>query len=462
MAKHIKSVFIFRRDLRLDDNLALLSALKKSISVIPIFIIDPEQVRPKSSQKSRFACIQFMVESLHSLDRQLGARGCRLNLFYGKPSKVISNILSSLKIEAVYVGTDYTPYSRERDIQIEKVCKLNNVMFSSIESELLHPIGTICKPDGSSYRIYTPFSKAALRIQVPSPIKNLHHNYSKIKFDKNNWKILDGLYIENKNVANVGGRGAAVVRLKSASKYQKNYTKQRDMLNMETTMLSPYLRFGCISVREVWHFISRKLPNEHTLLKQLLWREFYYNVASNDQSIFTISMQPAFRHNIPWNTNKNDFLAWKTGKTGFPIVDAAMHQLLQTGYMHGRARMISASFLVKVLHINWVDGERWFAQHLLDYDRVLNAMNWQWVAGTGLDWMPNHGSDHLIHGDRVSDLILIQNILKNGFQHYQMWNQMTFIYGMKNMMIIKTLNIQDRCAIMPMRLLKQFMYSAKQ
>jgi deoxyribodipyrimidine photo-lyase len=152
-------------------------------------------------------------------------------------------------------------------------------------------------------------------------------------------------------------------------------------------MLSPYLKFGCISAREVWWTIHRKLPREITLLKQLLWREFYYNMAAEDPTVYTTSMNRAFRK-LKWNDSKRDLKAWITGNTGFPVVDAAMRQLLKSGYMHNRARLISASFLVKILRINWTVGEKWFGLNLLDYDRTINTMNWQWVAGTGVDSQP--------------------------------------------------------------------------
>jgi deoxyribodipyrimidine photo-lyase len=385
MSKHTTSIFIFRRDLRLDDNLALLQALKHSDHVIPVFILDPKQVG--KSDKNQSISVEFMAECLHSLNSELEKRGSQLHLLYGVPHRVLSQLIEKVSAAAVYVSTDYTPYNRERDSLIASVCKRASVEFNSIESELLYPVGTVCKSNGKIYMIYTPFSRAAFKIPVAKPIANKYKNYSKCKLLKTPWGVLNKLYKSHAMNANRGGRKMAVKRLIECTRAQGKYDKNRNFLNYQTSMLSPYLKFGCISPREAWHAIRKKLPREKTLLKQLIWREFYYNVAANDQTVFTVSMNRAFRK-LKWNNSEEDFKKWASGRTGFPVVDAAMRQLLNTGYMHNRARLISASFLVKVLRINWTIGEKWFGKHLLDYDRIINTMNWQWVAGTGTDSQP--------------------------------------------------------------------------
>jgi deoxyribodipyrimidine photo-lyase len=202
------------------------------------------------------------------------------------------------------------------------------------------------------------------------------------------WRsVLEKLYSHRDDNANFGGREMGLKRLRAAAKKQVAYSKHRDELSYETSMLSPYLRFGCLSPREVWWTLKTHLPKEQTLLKQLLWREFYYNIYAADPSIYKVSMQRPLR-GIRWSDNKVDLRAWAKGCTGFPVVDAAMRQLLTSGYMHNRGRLISAGFLTKVLRINWVIGEKWFAKHLLDADRASNGGGWQWCAGTGTDASP--------------------------------------------------------------------------
>lgn len=383
MTKYNKAIFIFRRDLRLDDNLGLLKALSHSKTVLPVFILDPEQVNKRKSYRS----IEFMAESLHSLNSELEKKHSQLHLLYGLPHVVLRQLLSKTGADAVFVSRDYTPYSKKRDDLLSSVCKRSKVEFKSIESELLYPLGTVCKPDGKHYMIYTPFSRAAFKIPVQKPVPNKHRNYDTLKLPTTPWRVLRDLYTDHPNNANRGGRKMALKRLVQATKMQKHYERDRNTLDYQTSMLSPYLRFGCISPREVWWAIKKKIPGQQTLLKQILWREFYYNVAAKDSTVFTISMNKSLRK-LKWTTNNKKFIAWSTGTTGFPVVDAAMRQLLDSGYMHNRGRLISASFCVKVLRIDWTVGEKWFGEHLLDYDRIQNAMNWQWVAGTGVDSQP--------------------------------------------------------------------------
>lgn len=384
--EHERSIFIFRRDLRLHDNLGVLRALRESRKVLPVFILDPVQL----NGRERYPSVAFMAESLQSLDRELGARGSSLHIMYDSPERAVAGLLKRYLASAVYVSRDSTPYARKRDAALARLCKRQNVAFNEVDSELLYPLYTIRRGDGGIYSIYTPFMRAAARVDVPRPLRNTLRNYDTIVLRNRDsvHRFLARLAQSSlPNPANHGGRKAALRRLIAMVRTQRDYDKRRNMLNHETSMLSPHLRFGCVSPREVWWVIRDRTPKAHVLLNQLLWRDFYYNTAALHQTAYVYSMNPSMR-NIKWNSSRTAFDKWATGCTGFPIVDAAMQQMLQTGYMHNRARLISASFLVKVLNVNWVLGDKWFAEHLIDYDRTLNTMNWQWVAGTGTDSQP--------------------------------------------------------------------------
>ena len=202
---------------------------------------------------------------------------------------------------------------------------------------------------------------------------------------KSTFKDIEKYYnINKKNNVN-GGRKEALKILKNINSFS-NYEKTRDVLSKNTTHLSAYLKFGCISIREVYHVVKNKFGINDDIIKQLLWRDFYYHVG-NEYTIWGKSMKEKY-NKIKWLYNKKHFNKWKNAMTGFPIVDAAMRQLNETGFMHNRGRLIVASFLIKNLQIDWLWGEKYFATQLIDYDPLVNNGNWQWVAGTGTDSQP--------------------------------------------------------------------------
>ncbi len=277
MKEYNKSIFIFRRDYRLEDNIGLLEALSKSIAVIPVFIFTPEQLI-KNKYKSD-NCVQFMIESLEELDKTLKEKGSRLFYFFGKPCEVIHKILNKVKIDAVYVNRDYTPYSKKRDALIERICNKNKVKFHSYEDSLMYPIGTIRNGSGDIYSKFTPFYNTARKVKVPEIRKNNYSNYYSNKnrivgeFTDNKQKF----YIYNENLAMNGGRYNALKILNSVKKFSK-YNMERNILAKQTTRLSAYIKFGCVSIREVYYKFLEKLGRKNELIKQLYWREFYYNV----------------------------------------------------------------------------------------------------------------------------------------------------------------------------------------
>lgn len=389
MKTYKTSIFIFRRDLRLNDNTGLLHALSASKEVLPIFIFTPEQVEKNTFKSDN--CIQFMVESLKDLDKDLKKKGSKMFYFNGKPDEVIKDIIENTDdIEAVFVNEDYTPYSRKRDKKIKKVCDNFGITFKSYEDVLLNNVKSILTDGGEVYQKFTPYFNKARNVAVRKITANKASNYvSKYRgietYDSNK---IDDFYEHNDNLSNNGGREEAMKIIKKITDF-KNYNQKKDCLTYETTNLSAYNKFGCISIRELYHVLKKKLGMRNDLIKQLYWRDFYYNIAYEHPVIF--SKKGNLKENydaLKWDNSKAHFRKWKEGKTGYPIVDACMRQMNKTGYMHNRGRLIVSSFLIKLLLIDWKWGEKYFAQTLLDYDPSVNTGNWGWASGSGADSQP--------------------------------------------------------------------------
>jgi deoxyribodipyrimidine photo-lyase len=387
--KYSKSIFIFRRDLRLHDNIGLYHALKNSQIVIPIFIFTPEQLENNKYKSDN--CIQFMIESLEELNESLNAKKSRLFYFYGHPSEIIDDLLHKNSIQAVYLNMDYTPYSLKRDEEIKKVCQKNNVSFLSYEDILLYPIKSITNQQNKVYTKFTPYFQVAKKQKVSPMMYYRLDNFlhARNKFPHEFKRNIHQFYKKrNEHLAVNGGRSYALKILNSLQKF-KNYNLQRNNLTYETTRLSPFIKFGCVSIREVYFQLKKVLGIKNDLIKQLYWREFYYNIAYEYDYVFSKKGNLKDKYNkIEWNYNRSHINKWMSGNTGFPIVDACMREMNNTGFMHNRGRLIVSSFLVKILLIDWKVGELYFAQTLLDYDPSVNNGNWQWSAGSGADAQP--------------------------------------------------------------------------
>lgn len=386
--KYNKSIFIFTRDLRLEDNTGLIDALKNSYKVIPIFILNPLQINDSNKYKSNNS-IQFMVESLLELDDNLKNKGSKLFIFNDEPHNIINKVLKSHDdIEAVYMNMDYTPFARKRMKQIKEICDNHNIKFIEKEDYMLTDVEAIMKENNEPYAKFTPYYHVAMKYKFRSVSKNLYKNYvsKSSKLDGLiDIKKLHNLYDENPNIIVHGGRSNALKILKTIKKF-RNYEKTRDYPAMETTLLSPYLKFNVVSIREVFNIIKSHFGLKSTLMKQLFWRDFYMMIIYNYPWVIGSPMKKDW--NIDWEYDAKHFNAWKNGKTGIPIIDAGMRQLNTTGWMHNRLRMIVANFMIKILHINWMQGERYFAQKLIDYDPANNNGGWQWSASTGTDSQP--------------------------------------------------------------------------
>lgn len=376
----MSSIFIFRRDFRIFDNTALTECITNNSTIYPIFIFTPEQIKHNTYKSDN--AVMFMVQCLKELKKNIVITFC-----YGDYIDVIKDIVKKNTIDNIYTNTDYSKYGIERDNNILKYCKKNNIQFNLYHDICLHTPGTIVTSNGSVYQKFTPFYNACLKVNVNKPTRVVIRNVKKCK---TKYEIkqdeIDKFYQYNEFLNITGGRKEALKILKNIIKF-KQYNKTRNILSIETTQLSAYIKFGCVSIREVFYSIKKKLGLRHDLIKQLIWRDFYYHLGYGFIDRFRKSLKEKY-DNIEWDNNSSLFNKWKNGTTGFPIVDACMKQLNKTGYMHNRGRLIVASFLVKNLHISWEWGEKYFAQKLIDYDVLVNNGNWQWVSGSGADSMP--------------------------------------------------------------------------
>ena len=367
--KYRKSLFLFRRDLRLEDNTGLINACKHSEQVIPAFFFYNDLLDP-SGQKFRPNLIQFMYQSLLDLSGQLEKKGSSLNVIYGKSLfNEFERIIKNNEIDAVFVNEDYTPYAKRRDNGLVRICKKYDINFHSSFDYLLTRPGDVLTKDEKPYRVFTPFFRAASVREIKNPEKNNFSNITSLDSTKD-LTPLSKLFEENKQLAQKGGRKEALKRAKAINKLS-NYTEIRDFPSLDgTTCLSAHLKFGTISAREVYWQVKRLLGPQSQLITELFWRDFYSHLSHFYPYVFGNSFNKKYDR-ISWENDTDKFKAWCEGKTGFPIVDAGMRQMNTTGWMHNRVRMIVASFLTKDLHVDWRWGEKYFASKLVDYDPII-------------------------------------------------------------------------------------------
>lgn len=382
-----KGLFIFRRDFRIKDNLALNKAHNECEQIYPVFIFTPEQVSNKNTFKSDNA-VQFMIESLDVLEKEIKRENGVIHFYYGENNKIISNLIKKWRIDCIYFNEDITPYAKKRDASIKKLCANFKIECKTAQDYYLYEPGSIVTTTGTPYTKFTPYYNNVLSRNVDNP-----KYIQKFKFSNNKDSesiTLKEAYISytipNPSILVNGGRDNALKIINSISTFE-NYGKERNDLGKRTTLLSAYIKFGCISIREAYHKIKKVLGLNTSLMRQLIWRDFYAQLLYSFPQVLGSPLKEKY-DDIEWENNPRLFQLWKEGKTGFPIVDAGMRQLNKTGYMHNRARLITASFLIKILLIDWQKGEKYFAQKLTDYDPASNNGNWQWVSSTGADSQP--------------------------------------------------------------------------
>ena len=384
-------LFLFRKDLRVHDNLGLINLSNKCIKIIPIFILDNFQIDITEQNKYYRSnnAIQFMCESLQDLNKQLNNK---LNIFKGDYIEVLSILLEHLnkKYNNLIIGynCDYTKYSLLRDNKINNLAKKYNIEVFAEENDItLIPINKLIKQDNTAYMVYGSFYKNAIKTKVNQDIKNKYNNYMKISdIDKISYKInnLDKLYTFNKYLVQKGGRYIALTKIQNKEVY-KNYSKNRDLLTFNTYQVSAALNFGCISIREFYHIIKNNID----IKKQLYWRDFYLMILKLIPNANSYSLLIDNRYNkIKW---KNDYKLWELmieSKTGFLIIDAAMKELIKTGYIGNRIRLILGTFWIKYLLINPLHpkygSQVGFSRYLVDCNTSQNKLNHQWFLDLDL------------------------------------------------------------------------------
>ena len=370
------SIFWFRRDLRLSDNHGLFEALESSENVLPIFIFDTEILSKLENKEDKR--VDFIVQVLQVLNSFLEKTGKSIKILQGNPLQVFKKLTEDHEIENVFCNEDYEPSALKRDQEISDFLSQKDIGFQSYKDQVHFHKDDILKSDGTPYSIYTPYSKQWL----------LKYESEKVEFYSSE-KLLQNLIDVEKQEISLEKIGFVKTEYqfeipKINSSILKTYHETRNFPTTPTSEMSVHLRFGTISVRKL-AAEARKL-NE-TYLKELIWREFFMQILYHYPKVVHESFKRKYDH-ISWLYDEELLIKWQEGKTGYPIVDAGMRELNETGFMHNRVRMVCASFFTKHLLMDWRIGEAYFAEKLLDYDLSANNGNWQWSAGTGCDSAP--------------------------------------------------------------------------
>lgn len=371
------NIFWFRRDLRLIDNRALFEALNHQNKVLPIFIFDTEILNQLENKEDKR--VDFIFQALEKLNEYLEKQGKSIQIFYGKPLEIYQKLTEKYNIESVFCNEDYEPYAIKRDQEIKDFLASKNINFYQFKDQVIFQKDEITKADGKPYTVYTPYSKQWL----------LKFNDQNLEFFASEKKLENLLNIEKQNITleNIGFKKTNYlfetpkINLEILEKYQET----RDFPTHETSQMSVHLRFGTFSIRKLVK-IANELKDK-TYLKELIWREFFMQILWHFPKVIHHSFKEKY-DKISWKNNEELFQKWCKGTTGYPIVDAGMRELNETGLMHNRVRMVCASFLTKHLLTDWRIGEAYFAEKLMDYDLSANNGNWQWSAGSGCDAAP--------------------------------------------------------------------------
>ncbi len=371
------TLFWFRRDLRLTDNTGLYYALQQEKNVLPLFIFDRNILDKLEDKKD--ARVAFIHEQIQQIHEQLGEKGSSILVKYGIPEEVFQELMKGYDIQAVYTNRDYEPYAKKRDLEVENVLLEKDISFFSFKDQLIFEPGEIVNGSGEFYKVFTPFSKVWLSKFKETKVEELSYFQWKNLFQT---KPLELIPLEK--------MGFEIPDADFPSKTAdeeliRHYDKTRNFPAKDgTSRLGIHLRFGTISIRKL---ALKAVSLNDTYLNELIWREFYMMILAHNPHVVEKAFKPAYDR-IPWRNNESEFEAWCKGETGYPIVDAGMRELNETGYMHNRVRMIVASFLTKHLLIDWRWGEAYFAKKLLDFELSSNNGGWQWAAGTGTDAQP--------------------------------------------------------------------------
>ena len=367
------SIFWFRRDLRLEDNNGLHEALQSGNKVIPLFVFDEDILENLPKNDAR---VTFIYKTLQNLDEELKKHQSSLVVKKGKPLAIWKKLTEEFIIEAVYTNKDYEPYAIKRDKEVEDFLVSKGIIFNAFKDQVIFEENEVLKNDGTPYTVFTPYKNKWLQ------------NFSEKKDTQEftiNFTNFYQFSFEFPSLASIAFKESTIKVKPYNLSSLDSYDEVRDFPSQDkTSYLSPYLRFGLVSTRKMIRFA---LKTNQTFLSELIWREFFMQILYHFPKVVTENFREKYNA-VPWRNNEEEFKKWCEGKTGYPMVDAGMRELNETGYMHNRVRMITAGFLCKHLLIDWRWGEAYFAEKLLDYDLSANNGNWQWAAGTGCDAAP--------------------------------------------------------------------------
>lgn len=371
------NIFWFRRDLRLEDNIGFNEALESGLKILPIFIYDPEILEELPKEDAR---LTFIHSLLTEMNTELEKVETSLATFKNTPSIIFQKLITEYDVTAVYTNHDYEPYAIQRDTDIKNLLKKNNIAFHTFKDQVIFERNEIVKDDGSPYVVFTPFAnkwKSQLKSQQ---YESIEYQLIPSNFIQHNFSFL--------SLEEIGFQKSKIQPkpFDLSTKTLKYYADHRDFPAIDsTTHLSPYLRFGVVSIRAI--FTKAFQENNKKLVDELIWREFFMQILWHFPHTVTKSFKSQYDE-IQWRNNEVEFKKWCEGNTGYPMVDAGMRELNATGNMHNRVRMVVAGFLCKHLLIDWRWGEAYFAEKLLDYEQSSNIGNWQWAAGSGVDAAP--------------------------------------------------------------------------
>jgi deoxyribodipyrimidine photo-lyase len=371
-----RTLFIFRQDLRTHDNTSLIETIKSSKEVFPIFIHDVRAIDEFGIDDPRFWLIR---EALETIDMELQKVGGRLTVYQWKPEDIVEEIITTYHIDAVYVNRSYSPRGKERDSILKWVCDTHSIEFFSFQDFLL-----VEPHECEQRKVFTPYSMLWKKFLIAHPERLQIHSFDGAQ---TTWLVPDDRQ-EIGEVIEVPYHPLWTIGF-GRSRLDRDFSHYDNLRNLPaidgSTRLSPYIRFGIFSIREIY----LKIEQNPTLLNEIIWREFWYQIVYYFPFTYSIEFQER-RRNIEWKTDVSSY-EWQRfteGKTGYPLVDAAIRQLIETNWMHNRLRMVVASFLTKNLGIDWRIGENWFKKYLIDYDEAVNFWNWQWSASVGADPKP--------------------------------------------------------------------------
>ncbi|GAA4281680.1 cryptochrome/photolyase family protein [Gaetbulibacter aestuarii] len=373
------TVFWFRRDLRLDDNVGFYEALRSDYPVLPIFIFDTEILNKLPENDAR---VSFIYKTLQSMrDTLQKEHGSSIAMYFGKPETVFKDLIETYDIQAVYTNHDYEPYARERDAAINDLLNEHKIGFKTFKDQVIFEKDEVVKNDGDPYVVYTPYMRTW---KENFKSHNLEIFYTNSYLDN----LIQNSRLPNLSLSDMGFKKSSQeiadydVRPTLIQEYEatRNFPAENG-----TSRLGPHLRFGTVSIRKM---IKKAIAEKNEIFwQELIWREFFMQILWHYPQTATKSFKSKYDR-IQWRNNEAEFKAWCEGKTGYPLVDAGMRELNETGFMHNRVRMLVGSFLCKHLLIDWRWGEAYFAEKLHDYEMASNVGNWQWVAGSGVDAAP--------------------------------------------------------------------------